>query len=401
MSSGREENPLIGICRNQVADSFIDQDLLDLLRAGAASAWTRGRVEQDSITAVRKSGLLGLVVPREHGGSGLDMSAANQVVERVATADPSVAIMLYLHTAVIARIVEFGGDELQAWWLPRVTEDGWLACSAWSEPGSTADKRTVATRALPGGDGTWRVDGEKNFATSATIADFFALLVQLPPSGHREPDGGYGGRDQAIFLVRGDSPGVEIPEQPMDLMGMRGSGTGMARFRDVTVPAEAVLCTGVDTGAAIRLPHRLGLTLGAVSVGVAQAAYQLAVDHAVRRELIEDPAIRRQLSRIAVDVESARAMVAALPAPDPEETTRLAYAVKVSASTTSQRVCEGVRELMGSAGYLRGHEINRVTHDADAVVHMGPPNHLCVDLLASQVCRQGIRGLVSVGDEAR
>jgi serine/threonine protein kinase len=144
MSSVREENPLMGICRNQVADSFIDHGLLDLLRAGATSAWTRGRVEQDSITAVKKSGLLGLVVPREHNASGLDVPAANQVVERVATADPSVAVMLYLHTAVIARIVEFGGDKLQAWWLPRVTEDGWLACSAWSDPGSTTDKRTVS-----------------------------------------------------------------------------------------------------------------------------------------------------------------------------------------------------------------------------------------------------------------
>lgn len=373
------------------AEPVITAELREVLRDGARAADARLAVSEASVAALRDSGLLAMMVPEEHGGLGWDAAAANAVIEEVAHADPSIAIMLYLHCAVVARIDAYGSPAQRKRWLEHVSRDRWIAVSAWSEPGSTADKRVLSTTAARDSAGDWIVTGGKTFATSATVADFFIVLVQLPPGGQATPGdaGGYGGSSQGLVLIPASAPGVSVPQDTMDLAGMRGSGTGMAEFRDVVVGDSDLLCQYEQTGPAMQLPHNLGLTLGAVSVGAAQYAFDLALSHLSARDRLADAEIRVQLARLAVAIEAARSMVSDLGASAPCQSTAPAYAVKVFASTTSQDVCAAVRSLLGSAGYLRGHEINRVSRDCDAVMHMGPPNYLCLSVLGSQLGQSG------------
>jgi alkylation response protein AidB-like acyl-CoA dehydrogenase len=366
----------------------VTAEFREVLRAGARAAEATGRASEASVAALRESGLLAMMVPAEFGGRGWDAAAANGVIEQVASADPSMAIVLYLHCAVVARIDQYGSAQQRNDWLQRIARDSWLASSAWSEPGSSADKRTLSTTAREDPDGQWRVRGGKTFATSATFADFFIVLAQLPDplAAHTaRPSSGYGGSNQGLFLIPAGAPGVRIPAEALDMSGMRGSGTGMAEFRDVAVAAADLLCGPDETGLAIQLPHRMGLTLGAVSLGVAESAYDAAVEHLRSRNKLADAEVRARLARMAVTIEAARSMVNDLGARAPFESPMLAYAVKVFASTTSQEVCGSVRELLGSAGYLRQHEIHRVSRDSEAVTHMGPPNHLCLSLLGSEL----------------
>lgn len=333
-----------------------------------------------------------MMVPAEYSGWGWDAAAANSVIEEVATADPSIAIMLYLHCAVVARIDRYGTSQQRRRWLQRVAREGWLACSAWSESGSTADKRTLSTTASRAPSGNWIVNGGKTFATSATVADFFLVLAQASadgPDAQAVPASSYGGSSQALFLVSCAASGVQVPGDTLDMAGMRGSGTGTAAFHEVVVGDCDLLCQHESTGQAIALPHRLGLTLGAVSVGTARYAYEIALGHLRRKDQLGDPGVRSQLAQLTVAIEAARSMVADLGAQAPYQTPTRSYAVKVFASTTSQDVCDQIRRLLGSVGYMRQHEINRVCRDCDAVPHMGPPNYLCVSLIGAHLDADG------------
>ncbi|WP_409493564.1 acyl-CoA dehydrogenase family protein [Amycolatopsis sp. cmx-11-12] len=359
----------------------------ETLRAGARRAHETGQVDPASLEALRRSGLLGMMVHEDHGGWGYDAAAANTVIEAVAADNPSIAIMLYLHCAVVVRIEQYGTEAQKKHWLPRVARGGELVASAWSEPGSTADKRSLSTSAQRDTAGGWEIKGGKTFSTSATVADFFIVLVQLPSTTETAHSTGptYGGSDQALFLVEAATSGVQVPPDALDMAGMRGSGTGMVRFQDVTVAEGNLLCSGSATTEAIQLPHRLGLTLGAVSVGLAQAAHETALGHARDRELFDEPRFQRQLASTEIAVRSARAAVRDLTAGPAHDRVLRAYCVKVFASTTGETVCGTVRGLLGSAGYLQAHEINRISHDAEAVTHMGPPTHLCLDLIAGRL----------------
>ncbi|MFD5514952.1 acyl-CoA dehydrogenase family protein [Streptomyces sp. NPDC127066] len=367
--------------------AWTDPEFRQTLRTGARRAHETGQADTASVDVLRRSGLLGMTVSTDHGGWGWDAAAANTVIEGVAVDNPSIAIMLYLHCAVVARIETYGTEEQKKHWLPRVARHGQLAASAWSEPGSSADKRSLSTDARRDDTAAWRIKGGKTFSTSATVADFFLVLVQLPATCEtaHTAEPAYGGSDQALFLVDADAPGVHVPPAPLDMAGMRGSATGMVQFQDVTVTDRDMLCSGGATTEAIQLPHRLGLTLGAVSVGLAQAASDTALRHARDRGLLEDGRFRQQLALTEVAVRSARAAVGELTAGPAHDRVLRAYCVKVSTSTTSQTVCGTVRGFLGSSGYLHAHEINRISQDADAVMHMGPPTHLCLDLIATRL----------------
>ncbi|MEU9504868.1 acyl-CoA dehydrogenase family protein [Micromonospora sp. NPDC048170] len=359
----------------------LSDQLGDVLREAARECHVHGNVSSDAHKALRECGLFAMNVPRQYGGWGYDVPAVNAVVEELATVNPSVAIMLYLHCAVVSRIDAYGTAEQKRRWFGRVVGDNWLAASAWSEVGASADKRSLGTVARRQGDGSWRVTGGKTFSTSSTVADFFIVLAQLPDETPACDDAGYGRTNQALYLVPADAPGVRQSPEALAMIGMRGSGTGMVQFDDAEVAGTDLLCTGRDTPTAIGLPHRLGLTLGAVSVGTAQAAHRLVHHHFRSRGLLQDHDARGHLARLAVSVHAARAAVRDLAARAPHLTPEQAYAVKVFTTTAAQEVCAGARALLGSAGYLQHHEINRVSQDADAVMHMGPPNHLCIDLI--------------------
>ncbi|HET9893368.1 MAG TPA: acyl-CoA dehydrogenase family protein [Streptosporangiaceae bacterium] len=380
--------------------SVITAELKELLRSGARAADTSLSVDKSSVAAIKESGLLAMMVPAEHGGWGWDAAAANSVIEEVANADPSIAIMLYLHCGVVARIDKYGRPPRRGHWLERVARDGWLACAAWAESGSAADRRVISTIARRAPSGDWTVGGEKTFVTSATVADFFLVLAQLRtenPAAQARPASAYGGSGQALFLVPRAAPGVRIPDSSLDMAGMRGSGTGTVDFDDVVVGDADLLCQRDTTVPAMQLPHCLGLTLGAVSAGTARYAYEIALDHLRRKDKLGDPGVRSRLAQLTVAIEAARSVVADLSAQAPYQAPTLPYAAKVFASTTSQDVCDQVRRLLGSAGYMREHEINRVCRDCEAIALMGPPNYLCLSVIGAQLDVPG--GPLSVHQE--
>ncbi|KQX80558.1 MULTISPECIES: acyl-CoA dehydrogenase family protein [Streptomyces] len=369
-------------------------DVLSRLSACAEAADRSGEPDREAVAVLRDSGLLALVVPRSHGGAGADAVALNTCVEQVAAVNASAAIMLFQHCAVTSRIVENGTPAQHREVLPKLAGGQWLAASAWSESGAGADKKNLSTVAHRTPDGGWLLDGAKSFTTSAGLADVYLVLAQSqeppesqepragsPASASSSQDTGYGAAGQTFFLIPGDHPGL-LPDTSLRLTGMRGSATGFVSVRECRVPDSARLgATGVAASIIARVRDS-GATLGAVAVGVAQAALDAAHAHAARRGLYAHQAVRHRLVDLATQVESARAVVERAgrrTAADPGLTTLHS---KLAASAAAERVVADVAQFLGSAGYVETHPINRFGRDARAVALMGPTNDLCKELVS-------------------
>ena len=269
---------------------------LDAARAARAA---------DAIAALRASGVVGASIPIDYGGWGLDARALNVLLERLARVDGSLAIVMFQHFAVAARISEWGSAQQKSAVLPRLASGQWLAASAWSETGAGAAKHRLATTAhqAPGG---WIIDGAKTFVTGAEAAGIFLVLATT--SRDPAPAATYGAAGQSFFLVPADAPGL-VRERGPDLVGMCDSATGLVSLDRCAVADDALLGPLGEAARIIASVRQHGTTLGAVAVGLAQHAYELARAHGERTGQLRHDGVRQRLVGIRTRLEAARALV--------------------------------------------------------------------------------------------
>ncbi|MEW2621372.1 acyl-CoA dehydrogenase family protein [Streptomyces sp. NPDC048106] len=353
--------------------------LLTTLKTHAAEADTHARLPAPALAALRASPLLATAVPQAYGGHDGTAPLINRLAELVAEADPSAAIILFQHWAVSARITEWATSAQRERCLPRLADGRWLAASAWSEQGAGADKRNIQTtaRRVPGG---WRLDGTKAFTTGAGLADLYLVLAQTrPPAG----DSAYGRDGQTFFLVEADRPGITA-HASLDLVGMRASATGTVTLDACTVPDDAVLGPEGKAADIIRGVRESGASLGAVAVGIAEAAYRLALAHTLKNGPAVPQAPRHRLADLAARVAQARAIVDSAGRRESPDPGTLTLHSKTAASALAEEVCLEAQRLIGSAAFLRAHPVNRISRDARAIALMGPTNDLCRELVTTQ-----------------
>jgi alkylation response protein AidB-like acyl-CoA dehydrogenase len=364
----------------------LPETLAGLLHESAARTVRSGQPDRAVLHEVRHSRLPAAGVPVEYGGHGGDALLVNHVVERVATINPSVAIILFQHFAVSARIAEWGTHSQKDRLLPRLASGELLAASAWSEPGAGAAKKKISTTAAPFPGGRWVLDGAKSFTTGADVADLYLVLADTGPSqgspsqrspSHDSAQSDYGSAGQSFFLVPANSPGV-LPDLSMDLVGMRGSATGFVSLHRCEVSDADRLGPVGHAPGIIAGVRESGATLGAVSVGIAQALLDLAAAQVAKGKL---PAAR--IVDLATRVEAARALVTYAGQRVSADTGMTTLHSKLFASVVAEQTGSEVARLMGSSGYVVGNEVNRLIADARAVALMGPTNELCRELVSS------------------
>ncbi|MFJ6937709.1 acyl-CoA dehydrogenase family protein [Streptomyces sp. NPDC101132] len=360
--------------------SALDPEVRDALAACAVAADRTGEPDLDAVAVLRESRLLGLAVPREFGGAGAGPVDLNRCVEQVAAVNASASIMLFQHFAVSSRIVEQGTAVQHRELLPRLASGEWLAASAWSETGAGANKKNLATKGVRTDTG-WCLDGAKAFTTSAGVADVYLVLAQTGDDTADGSDTGYGAAGQTFFLIRGDNPGL-VPDTSMRLAGMRGSATGFVDLRDCHVTdGDRLGAEGVAASVIARV-RESGATLGAVAVGLAQAALDAAHAHAAKRGLYGHQSLRYRLVDLTTQVEAARAVVERAGRRESADPGLTTLHSKLFASAAAERVISEVEQILSSAGYVENHPVNRYGRDARAVALMGPTNDLCRELVS-------------------
>jgi alkylation response protein AidB-like acyl-CoA dehydrogenase len=318
--------------------------------------------------AVRKMGalgLLGLNVPEDYGGSNVDPISAAIAIEELGWGCGSTALAIAAHNGLgLVPIVEYGSDELKERLLPRATGgEGKLAALALTEPGAGSDLQGgVGTRAVQQGD-EWVINGAKMWCTNASIADFIVTLVRTAPGG--------GTRSMSLIVIPTDSPGVHIGP-PEKKMGLKGSPTHAVTFSNVCVPLQNLLgeeSRGLQYTLATLDGGRIGI--GALAVGLAQAAYEEALRYAKERETFGQPiasyqAIQWMLADAATEIQAARLMVyqAAWTKGEGRKFTQAASMAKLFATEMAERVCRNAIQVHGGYGYSREFPVERIYRDA-------------------------------------
>lgn len=314
--------------------------------------------------AVRKGaplGLLGLNVPEQYGGAGVDAISAAIAIEELGRACGSTALALAAHNGLAcATLANFGSEELKAHWLPRLASgQGKLGALALTEPGAGSDLQGgVKTRAVEEGD-SWIIDGQKMWTTNASVADVIVVLART------------GEKSMSHLLVPTDAPGLTIGAAEKK-MGLHGSPTHAVTFEEVRVPKEnlvGVKGRGLHQTLAVLDGGRIGI--GALSVGLAQGAHEAAVKYAHERHAFGVPiahhqAIQWMIADATTEIEAARLMVyrAAWLKQNERPYIKEAAQAKLFATEMAERVCRNAIQIHGGYGYSREFPVERMYRDA-------------------------------------
>lgn len=318
--------------------------------------------------AVRKMGplgLLGLEVPEEYGGADLDAISAAIAIEELGWGCGSTALAISAHNGLaLGPIVKYGTENQKSRWLPQLaTGAGKLACLGLTEPGAGSDLQGgVRTTAVKEGD-SWIIDGSKMWLTNASLSDVMVLLVRTDRAG--------GSRSLSQIIVPTDTPGIDIGSAEKK-MGLKGSPTHAVSFDEVQVPLENLLGEegrGLHQTLATLDSGRVGI--GALAVGLAQAAFEEALQYAKDRETFGKPiaqhqAVQWMLADAATEIQAARLMVywAASKKQSGEPFMKEAAMAKLFATEVSERACRNAIQIHGGYGYSREYPVERIYRDS-------------------------------------
>src|SRR4030095_8485136 len=253
-------------------------------------------------------GLLGVTIPEEYGGAGLDAVAAVEVCEALSTSDPGFAPSVLAHAVLFAQNVAVNGTELQKKHiLPRAVAGEWLCGLCMTEPEVGTDVLSLKTTARRDGD-VFRLTGRKTFITNGgadahTLGDCFIVYAATEP------------KKLSSFLVEKGMPGFSLGQKWKDKLGMRASFTSELVFDDVPVPITNRM--GEEGEGTLHMMRNLEierLTLAAMSLGIAQRCLQVMVDYANQRKAFGQPLhefgqIQRYVAESFAEWRSARTFV--------------------------------------------------------------------------------------------
>jgi isovaleryl-CoA dehydrogenase len=321
--------------------------------------------------ALGKMGYLGVTVPPEYDGAGLDYLAAGLVAEEMAAANPSVGISWLAHDNLcLNNIFRNGTEEQRRKYLPKLCAGEWVGALGMTEPGAGSDALgSMRTTARREGD-HYILNGTKLFITNGPIAD--VLLV------YAKTDVGKGAHGISAFIVEKGFAGFKVA-QKLDKMGYRGSPLGELVFEDCAVPLEnrvgeenrgnVVMMSGLDLERAMAAP---------MSIGIAERALALAIDYAKTRVQFGKPIatfqmIQSKLAEMYIELESARTLVYrvlngcnALERGEGGrgEIHKLSAAAIYAAAKACTFCCTEAVQIFGGSGYMRDTEINRLYRTA-------------------------------------
>ena len=310
-------------------------------------------------------GLLGLNIPEAYGGAGVDAVSAAIAIEELGWGCGSTALAIAAHNGLgTTPVVLFGSEELKKKWLPLVASGrNKLGALALTEPGAGSDLQGgVTTKAVRDGN-EWVINGSKMWCTNASIAEYIITLVRTDPRG--------GSRSLSMILVPTNTPGLTIGPAEKK-MGLHGSPTHAVTYEDVRVPLGNLIGEegkGLHQTLATLDGGRIGI--GAISVGLAQAAFEHAVNYARERKafgksIAELQAIQWMLADAATEIEVARTILykAAWLKEQGRNYNKEAAMAKMFATEMAERVCRNAIQIHGGYGYSSEYPVERIYRDA-------------------------------------
>ena len=335
----------------------------DKIAPRAAEIDETGEFPYDVLDALVRAGFHAVHIPEEYGGAGADAIAAAIVIEEVARACASSALIPAVNKLGTMPLLLSASEELKKQVLPAVAAGDAMVSYALSEREAGSDAAAMRTRAILRGD-QWVLNGTKSWITNAGVSTYYTVMAVT------EPGAGAGGI--SAFVVHKDDPGFSVGPKERKL-GIRGSPTCEIYFEDCTIPADRIIGepgTGLKT--ALRTLDHTRLTIGAQALGIAQGAVDAASAYVTQRKQFGQPigefqGVQFMLADMAMRTEAARQLIYAAAAKaergEPDLTWASA-AAKVFASDTAMAVTTDAVQLFGGYGYTRDFPVERMMRDA-------------------------------------
>lgn len=329
----------------------------------AAEVDETGKLHWDAIRKMVDIGLLGLNVPEAYGGIDMDALGIAIAMEELGRACGSTALSIAAHNGLgCAPIARWGTPEQKAAYLPRLTSGDFLGALALTEPSAGSDLAGgVQTSAVLEGD-SWIIDGSKAWITNAGLAPVITVLLRT------DKEAGTSGFSMMLVETSADGLTIHPPEKKM---GLKGSPTHMLSFDEARVPQNAILGEqgrGFQQTMQILDSGRIGI--GALSVGLAQAAFEEAVRYARQRRafgkaIAEHQAIQWMIADAALEIDAARLLVyrAAWLKDQGKPFVKQAAMAKLMATEVAERVARNAIQIHGSYGYSREFPVERIYRD--------------------------------------
>ena len=345
--------------RNSIRE-FAENEIAPLAREyDEAEKFPRQQLE-----GLAELGLLGMIIPEEYGGAGFDSVSYALALEEIAKADSSVAVIVGVTNSVCCYpILSFGTEAQKQKYLVPLAAGKKLGAFCLSEPQAGSDASNLKTRAVEDGD-FYVLNGTKSWVTNGGEAE---IHIVMAVTGEND-----GKKEITAFIVEKDSEGLNVSSVEHKL-GQRASVTTEMSFSDVRVPKENVLG---EIGKGLRVAFnsldngRIGI--GALSVGIAQAAYEESKSYsqdrvAFGKPIAEFQATQFKLADMATEIEAARLLTlraAAMKDAGHKQTGVFASMAKLFASEMANRVCADAIQIHGGNGFSRHYNVEKYYRDA-------------------------------------
>jgi butyryl-CoA dehydrogenase len=317
----------------------------------------------ENLKKLGELGLMGMMVPPEYGGSGADSVSYVVALAEVAYACAATAVVMSVHNSIVCEsILRSGTADQKKKYLPRLASGEILGAFALTEPNAGSDPSSQTTKAVFEGD-SYVLNGTKRFTTTGKNAGLVIVTAKTDETARH--------KGISAFLIEQDTPGLTVGPLE-DKMGLRASDTADLIFEDCRIPAEnrlgnegdgfLIAMTGLDGG-------RIGIA--AQSLGVAQAAFDAAVQYARQREqfgrtISKFQGLRWMVADMATEIEAARLMMlsAAEMKDNGENYTLQASMAKLYASEMVNRITAKAIQIHGGYGFTKEYPVERFYRDA-------------------------------------
>jgi alkylation response protein AidB-like acyl-CoA dehydrogenase len=330
---------------------------------GAAERDRAGRFPSDLIPELARRKLLGILIPKTHGGAGLDQISFAIVIEEIARVDGSLAMTVASHNALgVGHLHQFGSEEQRRRFVTRLASGEVLGAWALTEPHAGSDASALSTTARREGDG-WVLNGRKMFITQGSVAGIYVILASTDP--------GKGVKGLSAFVVEKGTPGLTAGPQT-DRFGVRSSDNTPLTIENVRIPAGNLigkLHDGFHQAMELLNGGRIGI--GAMAVGLGQAAFEAAAAYSKERvqfgkAIGEQEAVKFMLADMAMELEASRLLVfqAAWLKDQGRPYVKEASFAKLYASEAATRIANKSMQIHGGYGYLRDRPVERYLRDA-------------------------------------
>ncbi|MBW0020062.1 MAG: acyl-CoA/acyl-ACP dehydrogenase [Mycobacterium sp.] len=322
------------------------------------------RVPDDLRDQAKKMGLFGYAIPQEWGGLGLNLMQDVELAMELGYTSLALRSMFGTNNGIAGQVlVGFGTEEQKARWLEPIATGEVVASFALTEPGAGSNPAGLKTKAVRN-NGDWVINGQKRFITNAPVADLFVVFARTRPADDK-------GSGIAVFLVAGDSDGVEVGAKDAK-MGQEGAWTADVNFVDVRLGDDALIGGSEDIGyrAAMTSLARGRVHIAALAVGAAQRALDESVAYAATATQGGTPIggfqlVQAMLADQQTGVLAGRALVrdaARLWVTD--EDRRIApSAAKLFCTEMAGKVADLAVQVHGGSGYMRGVPVERIYRD--------------------------------------